>query len=130
MTYAGLKSMIFAGVNRDDPRVQAALGWIRRYYSVRANPGLGQQGLYYYLHTFAKSLSALKIDRLEDSNGVRHDWRHELADELGRQQKPNGSWVNRAPRWYEGDPNLVTSYALLALSYCDPRPPRKQPPGR
>ena len=24
-------------------------------------------------------------------------------------------------RWMEGDPNLVTSYALVVLSYCRPR---------
>jgi hypothetical protein len=33
-------------------------------------------------------------------------------------QKVNGSWVNENQRWLEGDPNLVTSYALLVLSYC------------
>jgi squalene-hopene/tetraprenyl-beta-curcumene cyclase len=30
----------------------------------------------------------------------------------------DGSWVNENPRWMEGDPNLVTAYALLALAYC------------
>jgi hypothetical protein len=29
--------------------------------------------------------------------------------------------VNTNARWMEGDPNLVTSYALLALAYCLPR---------
>jgi squalene-hopene/tetraprenyl-beta-curcumene cyclase len=29
--------------------------------------------------------------------------------------------VNKAPRWYEGNPNLSTAYALLALSYCEPK---------
>lgn len=121
MTYAGLKSMIYAGVKKDDPRITAALNWIRRNYSVSRNPGLGQQGLYYYYHTFAKSLAVLNLDFLEDSGGVAHDWRAELFEQLSRLQKPNGSWVNRAPRWYEGDPNLSTAYTLLALSYCQPR---------
>jgi len=26
--------------------------------------------------------------------------------------------VNTNPRWLEGDPNLVTSYTLLALASC------------
>jgi len=121
MTYAGLKSMIYAGVKKDDPRITAALSWIRRNYSVSRNPGLGQQGLYYYYHTFAKSLAVLNLDFLEDNGGVAHDWRAELFEQLSRLQKPNGSWVNRAPRWYEGDPNLSTAYTLLALSYCQPR---------
>ncbi|MED5448156.1 MAG: prenyltransferase/squalene oxidase repeat-containing protein [Planctomycetota bacterium] len=124
MTYAGLKSMIYAGVKPDDPRIKAARTWIQANYTVRLNPGLGQQGLYYYYHTFAKSLSVLGLDHVKDSAGVHHDWRSELFDQLARLQRPNGSWVNRAPRWYEGDPNLSTTYILLALKYCQPRPPK------
>jgi len=124
MTYAGLKSMIYAGVKPDDPRIKAAKTWIQANYTVRLNPGLGQQGLYYYYHTFAKSLSVLDLDLVKDSAGVHHDWRSELFDQLARLQRPNGSWVNRAPRWYEGDPNLSTTYILLALKYCQPRPPK------
>ena len=33
-------------------------------------------------------------------------------------QSPDGSWVNPADRFMEGDPNLVTAYALLALSHA------------
>ena len=124
MTYAGLKSMIYAGVKPDDPRIKAAKTWIQANYTVRLNPGLGQQGLYYYYHTFAKSLSVIDLDLVKDSAGVHHDWRSELFDQLARLQRPNGSWVNRAPRWYEGDPNLSTTYILLALKYCQPRPPK------
>ena len=122
MTYAGLKSMIYAGLKSDDPRVKAALEWIRRFYTVKTNPGLGQQGLYYYYHTFAKALDVLAIDHVEDGKGVKHDWRKDLAEQLSALQKENGSWVNKADRWYEGDPNLSTAYSLLALSYCQPKP--------
>ena len=44
MTYAGLKSMIYAGVGPDDPRVKAALTWIRKHYAVDENPGMGDAG--------------------------------------------------------------------------------------
>jgi len=122
MTYAGLKSMIYAGLKSDDRRVKAAFEWIRRYYTVKENPGLGQQGLYYYYHTFAKALSVLEIDYLIDAQGNAHDWRKEIVEEVAGRQQPNGSWVNEAERWYEGDPNLVTAYALMALAHCDPKP--------
>ena len=125
MTYAGLKSMIYAGLTDDDPRVKAAVAWIKRFYTVESNPGLGEQGIYYYYHTFAKTLAVLDVDLLEDAKGIKHDWRKELTETLTKLQKGNGSWVNKAPRWYEGDPNLVTAYALLALSYCDPKPVSK-----
>ncbi|MFQ5733421.1 MAG: prenyltransferase/squalene oxidase repeat-containing protein [Planctomycetaceae bacterium] len=119
MTYAGLKSMIYAGLTTKDKRVQAATTWIRKFYTLDQNPGLGQQGLYYYYHTFAKALAVMKIDRLKDAKGAMHDWRKELTAQLAKRQRKNGSWVNKASRWYEGDPNLATAYAMLALSYCD-----------
>ena len=62
-----------------------------------------------------------RADEIEDAQGVKHDWRRELTEELARRQKENGSWVNSNNRWMEGDPNLVTGYALLALSYCRPK---------
>ncbi len=120
MTYAGLKSMIYAGVSKDDQRVQAATEWIKRFYTLDENPGIGQQGLFYYYHTFAKTLSVLEVDEFEEANGTRHDWRKELTTHLATLQQDNGSWLNPTDRWYEGDPNLVTAYALLALSYCEP----------
>ena len=119
MTYAGLKSMLYAGVDRNDPRVKAAVEWIRKHYDLETNPGLGGQGVYYYYHVFAKALDALGEDTFTDAEGKEHDWRKELAAELAKRQEPDGSWVNPVTRWYEGDPNLVTAYALLALSYCE-----------
>jgi len=122
MTYAGLKSMIYAGVSPDDPRIKAAVKWIGMHYDLTSNPGMGDAGLYYYYHTFAKALDAMKYDVFVDQQGVKHDWRAELRAELARRQLPDGSWVNEADRWMEGDPSLVTGYALLALAYCKPQP--------
>lgn len=121
MTYAGLKSMIYAGVGPDDPRVKAAVAWIQKFYTLGENPGIGDSGLYYYYHTFAKALDAMGQDMVADETGKRHDWRSELLHELVRRQRPDGSWINANSRWLEGDAALVTGYALLSLSYCRPR---------
>ena len=86
MTYAGLKSMIYAGVKPDDPRVKAAVKWCQMHYSVEENPGLGKAGLYYYYHTFAKALDAAGIKELADAKGVKHNWRQDLLAALVRQQ--------------------------------------------
>jgi squalene-hopene/tetraprenyl-beta-curcumene cyclase len=120
MTYAGLKSMIYAGVGPDDPRVKAALKWLQRNYDLESNPGMGDAGLYYYYHTFAKCLSALGEDEFVAEDGTRHRWREELVAELASRQRDNGSWANENSRWLEGDAQLVTGYALLALSYSKP----------
>ncbi len=121
MTYSGLKSMIYCGLKADDPRVKAATRWIKENYDLSTNPGLGEDGLYYYYHVFAKALDAMGADALTDSKGVKHEWRKDLVDALAARQLPNGSWTNPKSRWMEGDPNLVTAYALLALSYCRPK---------
>jgi squalene-hopene/tetraprenyl-beta-curcumene cyclase len=121
MTYAGLKSMIYAGVGPDDPRVKAARRWIERHYDLSSNPGLGNSGLYYYYQTAAKALDAAGVKELTDADGRKHDWRRDLIAELAKRQRPDGSWVNSDQRWMESDPSLVTGYALLALSYCKPQ---------
>jgi squalene-hopene/tetraprenyl-beta-curcumene cyclase len=121
MTYAGLKSMIYAGVDADDPRVQAALKWIKKNYDLTTNPGMGDAGIYYYYHTVAKALEAMSLDLVEDDSGKKHDWRAELIAELAKRQRDDGSWVNSNDRWLEGDANLVTGYVLLTLSHCKPK---------
>ncbi len=121
MTYAGLKSMIYCGLKPDDPRVKGATEWISKHYDLTSNPGLGSSGLYYYYHTFAKTLDALGHDTFIDAKGKRHHWRQELTDELARRQQKDGSWVNENDHWMEGEANLVTAYALMALSYCRPK---------
>jgi squalene-hopene/tetraprenyl-beta-curcumene cyclase len=118
MTYAGLKSMIYAGLTETDPRVKAAYTYITRHYTLDENPGLGQKGLYYYYHTFAKALAMLGKPTITDAAGTVHDWRTEVVEALAKRQNPDGSWVNPADRFMEGDPNLVTAYGLLALAYA------------
>ncbi len=119
MTYAGLKSMIYAGLTSDDPRVMAAMAFIQKNYSLEQNPGMGHAGLYYYYHTFAKALDAAGIEILDDDDGKPHAWRDELSRHLIKAQQQDGSWVNgENDRWMEGDRQLVTAYALLALAFC------------
>ncbi len=120
MTYAGLKSMLYAGVDAKDPRVLAAVKWLQKHYSLDENPGMGQAGLFYYYHTWAKALEALNQKTFEDAAGKKHDWRAELTNHLVSIQKENGSWVNPEKRWMEGDPNMATALGLLTLAYTSP----------
>jgi hypothetical protein len=118
MTYAGLKSMIFAGLGQDDPRVKAAVEWLQKNYTFEENPGMGQAGLYYFYHTASKALGVLGKDTFTDAAGKDHDWRDELIAAIVSRQRADGAWVNANERWLEGEPVLVTSYALLALANC------------
>ena len=124
MTYAGLKSMIYAGLSHDDARVKAAWKWITENWTLDENPGVkfgdannpkgGDDGLYYYYHTLARALRAYGEPVITDSKGVKHDWRVELIQRLTREQKADGSWVG-IQKWMENKPVLSTAYALLAL---------------
>ncbi len=119
MTYAGLLSFIYASVDNADVRVQSAFDWTLRHWTLDQNPGMDQQGLYYYFHTLAKALSAVGQDVLLLADGRRVNWREDLLKKLigSQRTEPDGTgyWKNDEGRWWESDPVLVTSYSLLAL---------------
>jgi len=121
MTYAGLKSMIYAGLTKDDPRVKAAMEWIRKHWTLDENPAMresgpekAESGLYYYYYVFAHALHAYGEPTIVDAAGVSHDWRLELIQKLGEQQKPDGSWQGQT-RWMETNSVLASAYAVMAL---------------
>jgi len=125
MTYAGLKSMIYAGLSKDDPRVKAAWQWVRDNWTLDQNPGMqfasatpnteaAQWGLYYYYHTLARALRAYGEPIIVDSHGNKHDWRVELIQKIASEQHPDGSWVGRQ-RFMEDKPILSGAYAILAM---------------
>jgi squalene-hopene/tetraprenyl-beta-curcumene cyclase len=125
MTYAGIKSLIYCGVSPNDDRIKKARAWIEKNYTLERNPGMpeprAQWGLYYYYHTMAKCLSVMGVDEVKDADGNTHNWRADMIAALARRQRPDGSWVNKQDHWMEGNPDLVTGYALMALGYCKPR---------
>lgn len=119
MTYAGLKTYLYAGLKKDAPEVKAAMGWIRRAFSVERHPGFefdgGErpdlQGLYYYYVMMAKCLDAYGERPLLLEDGTTRDWPVELAEKLLSMQK-DGAWTNPNSRWFEDNPVMVTAYAL------------------
>ena len=123
MTYAGFKSYIFADLDRDDERVRLAYDWIRRHYTLEENPGIGTDGYYYYLVTFARALDAWGATTLtpigpDGAPGEPRDWANDLIDRLGELQNGDGSFRSVDDRWMEGNPVLITAYALLALQHA------------
>ena len=121
MTYAGLLSLIYADVSKDDPRAQSAFKWAVDHWSLDENPGMGAQGLYYFLNTMSKCLAAFGQEAIPVREGHALAWRSEVIKKLTALQQVEkdgsgeGYWVNANNRWMENDPVLVTAYSLIAM---------------
>jgi hypothetical protein len=120
MTYAGLKSYLYAGLSKDDPRVLAAREWISRNYSLSVNPGVDDtDGLYYSYLMFARTYDALgeQVVPVQRADGTteQRDWAKDLVDQLATLQNEDGSFRSVDDRWMEDNPVLITAYSLIAL---------------
>jgi len=118
MTYAGLVSFLWAGVGRDDPRVQSAFRWVSENWTLDENKNCGDSGLYYYYLTMAKALQVYGQRIIKTTDGQEHDWPVELAEKVMSLQREDGSWVSTKRRYLETDSILVTSYMVRTLSIC------------
>ena len=105
--------MCAAKLDRGDPRVRQSLEYLSKNWTVDENPGMGVQGLYYFYDIMARALSAARVDEVGG-----HDWKKELSAKLMSLQKPDGSWANSSNRFWEADPVLCTSFAMIALEAC------------
>lgn len=120
MTYSGMLALIYAGVDRDDPRVRSAFEWAARHWSLEENPGMGPEGLFFFFNVLTRSLSAYGAEHVPQTDASPVNWRKELARRLLNTQTidpetGHGYWLNEAGRYWENDPILVTAYSVLAL---------------
>jgi len=119
MTYAGLKSMVYAGyvnddkLTKEDPRIKAAFDWAAKNFTLDENPGVGAQGHFYYIQTMAKALDAYDTNKIG-----KHLWRKEVTKKLLSLQKADGHWVNENGRWMENVPEMVTAFSISSLSHA------------
>jgi len=121
MTYAGLKSYIYAGLTKDDPRVKAAWAWISANWTLEENPGMragdpanAQHGLYYYFYTLSRALNVYDEPILKTPEGKDIDWRLALIEKLTSLQNEDGSWIGDK-KWMEDNAQIATSYTVQAL---------------
>ena len=128
MTYAGLKSLIYAKLTKDDPRVKAATEWVARHYTFEENPGMKDSGLYYYFHTAAKTLAVLGQEELTLPDGSKRRWREDLTRAVLARQNADGSWSNRNNRFWEGVPELSTGFSAMCLGVTLDRQPQAPQP--
>ncbi len=120
MTAAGIWSYKLCGLSNSDSRVTNALNWFKNYYTWDENPNMRPisqhlRFLYYYYCTIAKALVMMGKTHII-VGGTSHDWYQEMYGKIVSLQHDDGHWVNTYI-WHgsEGDPNIATAFALLAL---------------
>ena len=131
MTYALLKTYTLAGLDKNDPKVKAAVDWIQDNFDLDINPGsdprldekVKYQGLYYYYMVMSQALATTGTDKLSipvtEDKREEIDWREALRTKLLSMQREDGGWLNeRNGRWFEELDIICTTYALIALENC------------
>ncbi len=129
-TADGLRALLRCGVAPGHPRARAARAWLERHFSATTVPGTFEAArepdrdatYFYYAWSVAHAFRSLGLRTIE-RDGRKVDWGDELAAELARRQRPDGTWSNRFSASKEDDPLVATPFALGALGHCRPPPP-------
>ena len=115
MTYAGLLSLVYAGLDRNDPRVMSAVQWASRHWSVDRESRQRHQGAFLLLQRHGAGAECERERPYSREGAADIPWRLQLMNRLVASQSPEGSWVNANNRYWEGNAVLVTEYTVLAL---------------
>lgn len=133
MTYSLLSSYLTLQLSPEDPRVAAALAWVKSAYQFETNPGMAEgktlQGLFHYYALMGRTFALLQTNTLDLGNGRVVDWRADLFASIAAKAQhvdldggtKGAFWINSAPRWAEGMPHLTTAYILRALKAVSSR---------
>ena len=121
MTYSGLLALVYCRIGPDDPRVRSTLDWASRHWTLDENPGVGDQGLYFFYDVLGRALSAAGVQEIPlagGGGGASVKWNAALAAKLASLQCADGSFANRNGRFWENDRVLTTGYSAVALSFA------------
>jgi hypothetical protein len=119
MTGAGIWGLLLSGVPKIDPRVVAAMNWVRNHYAWDTNPGIGWWRMYYYYLSMSKALTMYGQPIIDG-----HDWYQELYDKIVGMQIDAGSGQGYWSTYNEDYvPDLTTAYAILSLQTRAVAPP-------
>ena len=109
-----------AGVGASDPNLKSAHGWLVRNNRFDRVPGFSEEEhdrwalsmIFYYRAAAARAFAAAGVD--EAPAGT--DWRRDLVQRLGLEQRKDGSFRNHGTMMKEDDPFIATALAVRALS--------------
>ena len=124
-TADGLRALLRCGLQPDHPRVEAARRWLEDHFSTTTVPGQFEPmrehdrdaGYYYYCWSVSHAFRQLTITTVQQG-GRTVNWAADLAQELLRRQRKDGSWANHHSFVKEDDPLIATTLAAAALANC------------
>ncbi|MBR1609139.1 MAG: hypothetical protein IJ678_05935, partial [Kiritimatiellae bacterium] len=120
ITYSGLLALVYCKLDRADPRVRSTVDWTARHWTLEENPGVGDQGLYFFYDIVSRALSVAGMDEIpragDDGGAVQ--WRSEIVAKVLSLQREDGSFANRNGRFWENDPVLCTAYSAISLAFA------------
>jgi hypothetical protein len=107
--------------DEDSSRDLSARKWLVKHFRADTHPGEYVKAhepnreavYYYYTASVAKALRDMKVEK---AGGV--DWAAELAAELKKRQRDDGSWANPIELVRENDPIVATCNAVSTLAKC------------
>ncbi len=118
-TCDGLLALGACGVGPDQPRMRAAVEWLRRESAGLKHAGTWTVGrgaareslVFYQAQALATVLAELALtERWADAERAR------IFDGLAARQASDGSWQGEAPESCEDEPLLATAFAVRALA--------------
>ncbi|MEE8156495.1 MAG: prenyltransferase/squalene oxidase repeat-containing protein [Phycisphaerales bacterium] len=124
-TADGIRALLRCGFQPDDSRVVAARQWLERHFTTTSNPGVFEPmreqdrdaAYYYYCWSISHAFRQLTITTFKQ-DGRTVNWAEDLAEELLRRQREDGSWANHHSFVKEDDPLIATMLAASVLANC------------
>lgn len=125
-TADGLRCLMYCTRQKDDPRVNAAFGWLSQNYTVDKNPGFSRNGkdpivrfdkgiFFYYLHSLAAALDLVAPGETILAQGNSRYWAVDIIGKVSSMQQKDGRWQNLVNVMNEDDPNVATALCLMTL---------------
>ena len=115
MSYAGLLSFIYAEMDKKDQRLKQFSHGLMKITEWMKILVWGSRACIIIITQWPRPYLFLVLMKLLMILAKRDIGKKNYALELLNKQDPKGYWLNENGRWWERDPILVTSYAILTL---------------
>ena len=116
LTFAGIKSLVYCGVSKNDVSISHGLKWLQDSCPVKELPVPGNSGFFTYLYMLGSTMRFTGHHFGEQSGCNFINVGLKIIETTLANQKGDGSWINSNGMWRENNPFLCSAYAILTLA--------------